>query len=243
MCSKESIKGRAAFNNLLCIISRPIVPSGMAGRWVRCGRASALASSLPGHLWGGSVPCLQEMQDKGRRARLSASRGRHSLPPLWRAWESREGVCHLSEAQGRRVLFSGMSSFYCCFVFSSGLKPEDWGGEWCSQTAVHPGVPVAEPATWMGCAVLCRCLRARAAHPSQHIWDIVSEISPSGFLLPLLYLYCPRLGQRTCPEMEPKPLCAPHCLHSLPELALHQRRCSVSTTRSSQCMKVGGFCA
>lgn len=243
MCSKESIKGRAAFNNLLCIISRPIVPSGMAGRWVRCGRASALASSLPGHLWGGSVPCLQEMQDKGRRARPSASRGRHSLPPLWRAWESREGVCHLSEAQGRRVLFSGMSSFYCCFVFSSGLKPEDWGGEQCSQTAVHPGVPVAEPATWMGCAVLCRCLRARAAHPSQHIWDIASEISPSGFLLPLLYLYCPRLGQRTCPEMEPKPLCAPHCLHSLPELALHQRRCSVSTSRSSQCMKVGGFCA
>lgn len=70
---KGVYKGRAAFNNLLCIISRPIVPSGMLGHWVRCGWASALASSLPGHLWGGSVPCLQEMQDKGRRARLSTT--------------------------------------------------------------------------------------------------------------------------------------------------------------------------
>lgn len=30
-----SIKGRAASNNLLCIISCPIVPSGMEGPWVR----------------------------------------------------------------------------------------------------------------------------------------------------------------------------------------------------------------
>lgn len=143
MCSRESIKGRAAFNNLLCIISHPIVPSGMVGHWVRCSWASALASSLPGHLWGGSVPCLQEMQDKGWRARLSASWGHHSLLPLQRAWESREGVCHLSEAQGRSVLFSGMSSFYCCFFFSSGFKLQDWGGEWCSQTAVCPRIHVA----------------------------------------------------------------------------------------------------
>ena len=184
MCSKESIKGRAAFNNLLCIISCPIVPSGMVGCWVRCGRASALTSSLPGHLWGGSVPCLQEMQDKGRRARLSTSWGRHSLLSLQCAWESREGVCHLSKAQGRCVLFSGMSRFYCCFVFSSGLKLQDWGGEWCSQTAVHPRVPVAEPETWIGCAGLCRCLKARAAHQSQHIWDMASEISLSAFCYP-----------------------------------------------------------
>lgn len=32
------------------------------------------------------------------------------------------GACPLSEAQGRRVLFSGMSPFYCCLVFPRGSK-------------------------------------------------------------------------------------------------------------------------
>lgn len=86
---------------------------------------------------------------------------------------------------------------------------------------------------WDWLCRLCRCLKARAAHPSQHTLHMASETSLSGFLLSLLYLYCPRLGQRTFPEMEPKPLCAAYCLHSLPELDLHKHHCSVSTSRSS----------
>lgn len=36
-------------------------------------RASGLASSLPGQLWGGSVPCLQEMRDKAAAPAVPAA--------------------------------------------------------------------------------------------------------------------------------------------------------------------------
>lgn len=217
MCSKESIKGRATFNNLLRIIRCPIVPSGMVGRWVRSSQASAPASSLPGHLWGGSVPCLQEMQDKGQSTRLSTSWGRHGS---WR------GVPLVKGPRPLCCVFRHVQLLVLLF-FPSGFKPQGWGGESCTQSTCG----WAWNMDW-----LCRFVQepqARAAHPSQHTWDMAGKNSLSGFLSSLLCLSWPRLGQKTFPERMPKPLSGPHFLPSLPEQDLPQLHCSVSTSRSS----------
>lgn len=62
---------------------------------------------------------------------------------------------------------------------------------------------------------------------------MASETSLSVFLLSLVYWQCPKLDHRTFSEVDPKHLCAPHFLCSLPKLDLHQHSCSVSISRSS----------
>lgn len=139
MCSKESIKGRAAFNNLLCIISRPIVPSGMEGPWVRWPSVS------PGQFIARSA--------LGRKRPLFTGNAGQGRGPC-------SGVCHLSEAQGRRVLFSGMSPFYRCFVFPSGLKRRAGSAV---LLAVHP------PRVWLTLKRLALQVCAGASKQKQPI--------------------------------------------------------------------------